>query len=353
MKVTGTGQDGLANSIMSTVKEKWVLFEEGNKEWNNLVINSNGGCYQSYEWGEYKKQMGWIPFRIICIDYETLYPVQVLAKKYWMFYLIFIPGLGDAEQLDEYFYNYIRQLVGVNSFYLRCSFPINYNQEIYDSLIKNKWTTPIYYIGARHSMIYDLSESEDIRLNNASKNWRHNLRRALKKEIIIKIATSSDIDKIIDIYRDMEYEKGIRKQFSETEILNILNVFEDNILLYYAINSTGDLLGLRGALLLGNNAVDFMAATTVVGRNTYSSYMLFWELTKKCKSLGVLNYDMGGIDKINNIGVYNFKKGTGAKEIKYLGEFEMANGIITRIAINCIISLRKNNVTIQVPQFRW
>ena len=92
-----------------------------------------------------------------------------------------------------------------------------------------------------------------------------------------------------------------------------------------------------------------MAATTVIGRNTYSSYMLFWELTKKCKSLGVLNYDMGGIDKVNNKGVYHFKKRTGAKEIRYLGEFEMTTGIITRIAINCIIFFRKSNVTIQVP----
>ena len=80
-----------------------------------------------------------------------------------------------------------------------------------------------------------------------------------------------------------------------------------------------------------------MAAATIIGRNTYSSYMLFWELTKKCKSLGVLNYDLGGIDKVNNKGVCHFKKGTGAKEIRYLGEFEMTTGIITRIDINCII----------------
>ena len=80
-----------------------------------------------------------------------------------------------------------------------------------------------------------------------------------------------------------------------------------------------------------------MAATTIIGRNTYSSYMLFWELTKKCKSLGVLNYDLVGIDKVNNKGVCHFKKGTGAKEIRYLGEFEMTTGIITRIDINCII----------------
>ena len=61
---------------------KWVLFEDGNKEWNNLVINSNGKSYQSYEWGEYKKKSGWVPIRIIRRHDETLYPVQVLAKKY-------------------------------------------------------------------------------------------------------------------------------------------------------------------------------------------------------------------------------------------------------------------------------
>ena len=325
---------------MSIDNGKWGLFEDGGNEWNNLVINSSGGCYQSYEWGEYKKHKGWIPFRIIRLDKKTLYPVQMLAKKYWIFYLIFIPGLGDAKQLDKNFYNYIRELVGTNAFYLRCSFPINYNQEIHDSLIKNKWITPIYYISARHSMIYDLSESEDIRLNNASKNWRHNLRRSLKKEILIKIATGSDINKIIDIYREMESTKGLSEQFSEKDILNIINEFSEKLLLYYATNSNGDLLGLRGALLLGNKAVDIMAATSVAGRNTYSSYILFWELTKKCKALGVKNYDMGGINKINNKGVYNFKKGTGAKEIKYLGEYEMATSNLLRTMTNLIILIR-------------
>ena len=75
---------------MSTENEKWVLFEGGNKEWNNLVFDSNGGCYQSYEWGEYKKRMGWIPFRIMRLDYDVVYVVQVLAKKYWKFSLMFL-----------------------------------------------------------------------------------------------------------------------------------------------------------------------------------------------------------------------------------------------------------------------
>ena len=138
----------------------------------------------------------------------------------------------------------------------------------------------------------------------------------------------------------MESTKGLSEQFSEKDILNIINEFSEKLLLYYATNSNGDLLGLRGALLLGNKAVDIMAATSVAGRNTYSSYILFWELTKKCKALGVKNYDMGGINKINNKGVYNFKKGTGAKEIKYLGEYEMATSNLLRTMTNLIILIR-------------
>ncbi len=87
--------------------------------------------------------------------------------------------------------------------------------------------------------------------------------------------------------------------------------------------------------------VDIMSGTTVIGRNKYSSHMFFWELTKKCKSPSIENYDMCGINKLNNKGIYHFKKETGAKEIRYLGEFEMATGIIGRIAINCIIFFRK------------
>ena len=128
---------------MSTENKKWVLFEGEKKEWNNLVFDSKGGCYQSYEWGEYKKQMGWIPFRIMRLDYDVVYVVQVLAKKYWKFSLMFIPGLGGTKYLDEQFFEFIRQLVGVNYVYLRCSFPIEYDKKKYDLLINNKWRAPL------------------------------------------------------------------------------------------------------------------------------------------------------------------------------------------------------------------
>jgi lipid II:glycine glycyltransferase (peptidoglycan interpeptide bridge formation enzyme) len=43
---------------------------------------------------------------------------------------------------------------------------------------------------------------------------------------------------------------------------------------------------------------------------------------------------MGGIDPENNKGVYHFKKGTGAKEIRYLGEWEWSNSEMFRKVAN-------------------
>jgi len=325
---------------------KWLLFEGGGGEWNNLVSLSHvhAGCYQLYEWGEYKRQSGWTPFRIVGNDNDKKCVIQVLVKKNWLLSVIFVPGMGlnYASGLDDLFFKFIAQCVGTKNIYLRISFPMKGNYDVHNSLIKNKWCIPRSYIGASQSMLYDLSDSDDIRLANASKNWRHNLRRALKKrEIIIKQATIDDVGVIVEIYRDMENNKNLDEQFSEKNILSMFNAFKQNFILYYATNLRGQLLGLRGAIFLGNNAVDFMAATTMLGRKTYSSYMLFWKLTQKCKSEGVLNYDMSGIDKENNKGVYNFKKGTGAEEILYLGEYEKSSGIVIKSIINYIISFRK------------
>lgn len=62
------------------------------------------------------------------------------------------------------------------------------------------------------------------------------------------------------------------------------------------------------------------------------------ELMNVCRTKGVSRYDMSGVDPINNKGVYDFKKGTGAEEIKYLGEWEISNSKIFRVIASKLIS---------------
>ena len=54
-----------------------------------------------------------------------------------------------------------------------------------------------------------------------------------------------------------------------------------------------------------------------------------------------MKYDLSGVDFKKNIGVYNFKKGTGAKLIKCLGEWEYSNFPLLTFIITIFQLVRK------------
>jgi lipid II:glycine glycyltransferase (peptidoglycan interpeptide bridge formation enzyme) len=70
------------------------------------------------------------------------------------------------------------------------------------------------------------------------------------------------------------------------------------------------------------------------------SYALCWELFNRCQSLGCNNFDFNGVDPENNMGVYNFKKGTGARLVETLGEFEYSNNFVMKNLVNIVTRLR-------------
>ena len=55
----------------------------------------------------------------------------------------------------------------------------------------------------------------------------------------------------------------------------------------------------------------------------------------------VSNYDLSGVDKKNNLGVYNFKKGTGSLEFLKVGEYLEAPFFIFKLFFFCIIFLKR------------
>jgi lipid II:glycine glycyltransferase (peptidoglycan interpeptide bridge formation enzyme) len=61
---------------------------------------------------------------------------------------------------------------------------------------------------------------------------------------------------------------------------------------------------------------------------------------KLCGERNVQWYDMSGVDPVNNKGVYDFKKGTGAQDLQYLGEWEYARPSIFGLIASRIIARR-------------
>ena len=319
----------------------WREYHGRRDDWNSMVIANLGSPYQLYEWGQYKRTSSWESLKVIAEnDCGFVYAANILVKRYLFFAVCYIPsgGIGSIDILDDTFYQFVRKSIGVLFVYFRISFQKKYSKEESKLLSENNWRKAKYVLGSSHTMIFDLLHDEDIRLSKASKNWRHNYKRSQKKDIIIRQVKDSDI--AIRILRDMESFKSLDTIFSDIEIRNILEKLKNILLLYYATNTSGVLLGMRGALISGNTAVDFIAATTKRGRKEYSSYALFWKLTSECSNRGVISYDMGGFDKEENIGVYNFKKGTGSELMRFLGGYEWSGSNMSNITINTVVFLR-------------
>ena len=71
----------------------------------NLVTNDIvESVFQSWEWGEFKKQHGWRPVRYKAIDESTgadLFSFQILERRVFkFFYVLWIPGYSFKLKKD-------------------------------------------------------------------------------------------------------------------------------------------------------------------------------------------------------------------------------------------------------------
>jgi lipid II:glycine glycyltransferase (peptidoglycan interpeptide bridge formation enzyme) len=161
-------------------------------------------------------------------------------------------------------------------------------------------------------------------MDRASSNWRRNLRRAARHAHSVDLWVNPQADRILAVYAAMQSYKDLPEQVSPAELASLLETFGDNCLVVKYTDAAGTVQALRGALLFGDKAWDTFAAATPEARKVYASYAAFWTLMQECARRGVRWYDMGGVDPEGNRGVFNFKKGTGARELVYVGEWDRA-----------------------------
>jgi len=316
------------------------------KEWNDhLVCFSNYDYFQSYNWGEYKKSFGWTPYRFIAVNSKNnvIAMAQCLFKSFpFSIGILWCPGgpVGDYKTINNNFRELCYKIMEKKLLYIRVRLKNLQSIELRNYLIENKWELPKHKITNNLSMILDLTPNEEYLKSMISKNWKRNLNRFKENKLVVKKCINIKVDEMISIYRDMENYKKISTIYSETELLKIIEHFKDKIVLYRCHNMDGKTVAFRGAIILDNNAFDFFSATHSSARKLYPSNKLFWTLLLECKRMGVSNYDLSGIDPINNPGVYNFKKGTGATEIESVGELEWSNSSIIKYLFNLALKIK-------------
>jgi lipid II:glycine glycyltransferase (peptidoglycan interpeptide bridge formation enzyme) len=177
--------------------------------------------------------------------------------------------------------------------------------------------------GNNSTLLLDLSMSEQELKKRFKKYWRHYLNRAEKKDFIITSSSSiKDFEIFLNIYNSMLQSKHFEENVDVNNFRRIQNELADELkmrifICYYQDQPISSVVGSA----IGETGIGLFAATNELGRDLGASYLLHWERIKWLKSVGCKYFDLGGIDKINNPGVYHFKSGINADEVEYIGEF--------------------------------
>lgn len=163
------------------------------------------------------------------------------------------------------------------------------------------------------TVLLDLTRSEPDLRAALSKNWRHNLSRAEKRDLEIRwvggdlAARREGAARMAALYAALTQRKGFAGALDAVALIEAVG--EDPALEFLEVWKDGVLHASRMGWIGGATSLDLLAASSDAARNSYANYLALWALIDRSRRRGARVFDCGGIDPAGNEGVYNFKKG--------------------------------------------
>lgn len=223
------------------------------------------------------------------------------------------------------------------------------------------------HLHAEHTVILDLTQSEEEILKNMRRQTRYEVRRAEKQGITVEWSNS---EAIFREFAGVQAATAARQHFIPPDFKTLLaerQAFGDQARLYVAYapaqnpatqnsepvnpetqNSDSQKRPIAYGLILisGSEAEYFEAASTDLNRKLPGAYALQWQVIKDLKALKIKRYNLWGIappDSPNHryAGVTTFKTGFGGTTVEFVPAHDL---IISRLRyqVNLIIeTIRK------------
>jgi len=333
----------------SPMRNTWKVWSGSDKDWNQIASRlDNFNLYQSAEWSAHKRNSGWQHCRIVVSDSESVIhcAAQCLFRKGPLnSVVVWIPGgpIGNLNYVDTNLVDTLKIHLQSRLVYVRSSMMCASTAAITNQLTTNGWFLAPMTIGATASLVYALDADEKERLDRCSSNWRRNLKRSGRNPHPAYVWDSPNAQEISDAYSymdDFKKVEGVSLSRSVAEIQSVLDTFGDQLLCVRIDDTDGSPLAIRAAICIEDSAWDFIAITTPAGRKTYASHAVFWLMANTCAQREMKQIDLSGIDIKNNRGVYDFKKGTGAKQLDFQGEWEISRPKLLRPFASRLIAQR-------------
>ena len=308
------------------------------EEWNVWLQNSPGGghVFQSYEWGEFKRKLGWRPVRLVLErDGKIAGAGQFLLYKTtpvpgYLMYSAKGPWLPwEDEAAVRTFFDGVRDVAERESAHTVKVEPEFFarQQHVKDLLEDIGFHKFRWDLHARATMAIDLTPSEEDLMAKMKKDTRYGVRRAGREGIEVVEDNSAEAR---EAFWQMFEQTAGRKDFWYRPKGYQFDAWQSmydtgRAHLFFAMHE-GERLAGAITYKFGDKVWYVQAAAVDHKRNLQPTYLLQWEIMRWAKQNGATRYDMMAIPTPDEMhkdhpwyGVYKFKAGFGGDVEEFPG----------------------------------
>ncbi|NQV90398.1 peptidoglycan bridge formation glycyltransferase FemA/FemB family protein [Candidatus Uhrbacteria bacterium] len=179
-----------------------------------------------------------------------------------------------------------------------------------------------------HTLITNLSATEDDLLAGMHQKTRYNIRVAGKHEVQISLH-SADFDAVWNLFEQTSFRGQFRlhqKQYYQ-KMVEALQGGACNAFLATASHE-GKIIASNIMIDFGDTRTYLHGASSNTDRNLMGPYLLHWELLRDARAQGIQFYDWWGVapegadDQHPWAGISRFKRGFGGEEVEGLGTYD-------------------------------
>ena len=201
------------------------------------------------------------------------------------------------------------------------------------------------HLAAEHTVMIDLTKSEEELLAEMRRQTRYEVRRADK--LGIKVEKSND-KKIFEEFHAVQVETAKRQNFVPPSLEVLLaekEAFGDDIVIYKA-TSEGKPVAYGLIIKSGVEADYYEAASTELNRKLPGAYALLWQAMRDLKKEGYLRFNLWGIAPAGQpnhryAGVTTFKTGFGGEVLEFVPAHDLVISKIKYLKNLTVETIRK------------
>lgn len=189
------------------------------------------------------------------------------------------------------------------------------------------------HLAAEHTVMIDLSPSEDDLLKNMRRQTRYEVRRAGKLGVKVIVGNSEAMFKE---FHQAQLETAKRQNFIPPSLSVLLaeqKAFNDNINIYVAQTKDNKKIAYGLIIKNGYEGDYYEAASTPLNREFPGAYALLWQAMRDLKKEGYQRFNLWGIAPAGQqnhryAGVTTFKTGFGGEVVEFIPAHDL---VISRI----------------------